>query len=90
MAVVPAADVRPPLVEYYFEAVDDRGLPVASRGDVAAPLRIAVPEEGSSVLGSWWFWTGVGLVVAGAVTAALLLAGGGDGEQQGTFIVTVF
>src|SRR5262245_55237911 len=40
---IPAANVRPPLVEYYLQAVDQGGLPIASRGDAAAPLRIAVP-----------------------------------------------
>ncbi|MCC7537725.1 MAG: hypothetical protein IT379_15995 [Deltaproteobacteria bacterium] len=78
-AVIPAADVRPPLVEYYFEAVDQNGVPLAARGDVAAPLRIAV-AGGDSVLTSWWFWTGAAVVVAGAVTLGIVLAsGGGNG-----------
>ena len=43
-AQIPGAAVKPPLIEYYLEAVDKAGLPVASRGDAATPLRIAVPE----------------------------------------------
>ncbi|MGF1466364.1 MAG: tetratricopeptide repeat protein [Sandaracinaceae bacterium] len=87
-ATIPADDVLPPLVEYYFEAVDGRGLPIASRGDVAAPLRIAVPEAtGGGVLAQWWFWTIVGLVVAGGVATAVALAA--TSGSQGTVVVTV-
>jgi len=87
-AVIPADAVAPPLVEYYFEGVDATGLPVAARGDVAAPLRVAVPAPGGSILTAWWFWVGAALLVGGAVTAGILLAGGGDAEQ-GTFVITV-
>ena len=65
-AQIPAKDVKSPLVEYYFEAVDNTGLPIASRGDAAAPLRIVVPEpQKSSVLTSPAFWVPVGVVVVG-------------------------
>ncbi len=65
-AQIPAKDVRPPLVEYYFEAVDNGGLPIASRGDAAAPLRIVVPEpQKSSIFTSAAFWVPVGVVVVG-------------------------
>ncbi|HQP36421.1 MAG TPA: hypothetical protein PLI95_14635 [Polyangiaceae bacterium] len=74
-AVIPAAAVKPPLVEYYLEALDAKGLPVALRGDAAAPLRIAVPAPAQSggLLSSPWFWTGTGAVVIGGVVAAFLL-----------------
>lgn len=63
---IPGKDVKPPLVEYYLEAVDNGGLPVASRGDAAAPLRIVVPEpQSSSVFTSPAFWVPVGVVVVG-------------------------
>ncbi|HJL06807.1 MAG TPA: tetratricopeptide repeat protein [Polyangiaceae bacterium LLY-WYZ-15_(1-7)] len=92
IATIPGDDVAPPLVEYYFEALDDAGLPVASRGDVAAPLRIAVeaPGEGG-VLTKWWFWTIVGaVVVAGAVTTGVVLSRDDGGmPSQGTLIVNV-
>lgn len=89
IATIPGGDVRPPLVEYYFEGLDATGLPVASRGDVAAPLRVAVPEEGSSIFAQWWFWVGAAVIVGGAVTAGILLAGQGGGADQGTLIIDI-
>jgi len=90
VATIPGDDVRPPLVEYYFEALDDGGLPVAARGDVAAPLRIAVEAPSSgSVFTKWWFWTAAVVVVGGAVTAAVLLSRGGGNESQGTLVIGV-
>ncbi len=89
-ATIPGADVRPPLVEYYFEAVDAAGLPVGARGDVAAPLRIAVPAPGGgSILGKWWFWTIAAVVVAGAVVGTVLLVGGGGQDQRGTLVIQI-
>lgn len=80
-ASIPGAALRPPLVEYYIEAVDDARLPIASRGDAAAPLRMAVPDpdQGSSVLASPWFWVAAAVVVAGGVTGAVLL---GDSPSE--------
>lgn len=71
---IPASAVQPPLIEYYIQAVDKGGLPLASRGDFASPLRIAVPapEEGG-VLTSPWFWIPVGLAVAAAVVVPVVL-----------------
>lgn len=90
-ATIPAGDVAPPLVEYYFEALDAQGLPVAARGDVAAPLRIAVPEPGGNVLEEWWFWTIIGVVVAGGIVAAIVIADqvSNQGPATGTFVITV-
>lgn len=78
-AVIPASAVQPPLVEYYIEAQDGAGLPIALRGDASAPLRIAVPspDQGGSIFGSPWFWAGSAAVVGGVV-AAILLAGKSD------------
>ena len=75
-AQIPAAAVKPPLVEYYLLAVDQTGLPLASRGDAAAPLRIAVPApEGGSVFASPWFWVPVGVaVVGGAIATAIIVS----------------
>ncbi|MBO6935115.1 MAG: tetratricopeptide repeat protein [Deltaproteobacteria bacterium] len=93
VATIPGDDVAPPLVEYYFEGLDANNLPVASRGDVAAPLRIAVEGEGDSgIVGKWWFWTILGVVVVGgAVTTAVLLTrdDGGPSETQGTFVISI-
>ncbi len=82
---IPGSAVVSPLVEYYVQAVDKGGLPVASRGDAEAPLRIAVPEEGSLM---WYehpgFWVPVGL----AVTAGIVL-GAVFGTQAATAESTI-
>jgi len=90
-ATIPADDVAPPLVEYYFEAIDAQGLPIAARGDVAAPLRITVPG-GGNVLEEWWFWTIIGVVVAGGIVAAVVIADQVSQTSEpatGTFVITV-
>lgn len=92
VATIPGADVAPPLVEYYFEALDGQGLPIAARGDVAAPLRIAVPAPGGgiNVLEEWWFWTLIGAVVVGGVVTGVVLATmPTGGPQPGTLIINV-
>jgi hypothetical protein len=84
-AQIPGAAVKPPLVEYYLLATDKEGLPLASRGDAATPLRIAVPEPSGGVLSSPWFWIPVGvLVVGGAVATTIFLT-----QQRDTAAVTV-
>lgn len=91
IATIPANDIRPPLVEYYFEVLDAQGLPIAARGDVAAPLRIAVPAPGGEVWEEWWFWTIIGVVAAGLVIGAVVIADqlSQQGPNTGTLIVTV-
>lgn len=74
-ASIPAAAVKPPLVEYYLTAVDKGGLPLVSRGDSDAPLRVVVSAPSGGVLSSPFFWIPVGVVVAGgAVLTAVLLS----------------
>ena len=76
--------------EYYFEGLDAGGLPVAARGDVAAPLRIAVEGEGSgSIFRKWWFWTAAAVVIGGAVTATVLLTRSDGPANQGMLIVNI-
>ena len=84
-ATIPASAVKPPLVEYYIEVVDDAGLPISTRGDAAAPMRIAIPDpdSGGTVLSSPWFWVATAVVVGGGITGAILLnrdaeSGGGN------------
>lgn len=93
VATIPGEHVGPPLVEYYFEAIDAQGLPVAARGDVAAPLRIAVPAPGSggfNVLEEWWFWTIIGAVVVGGVVTGVVLGTMPPGQQApGTLIINI-
>jgi hypothetical protein len=79
-AEIPASVVKPPLVEYYLEAVDENGLPLASRGDAAAPLRVVVPGGEDDFLTSPWFWVPVGAaVVGGAILTAVLISSSDDG-----------
>jgi hypothetical protein len=83
-ATIPPGGVKPPLVEYYITGVDKGGLPVTSRGDAAAPLRVVVPKEGG-VASSPALWVPLGLaVVGGAVATAILLT-----RSKGTSMVTV-
>lgn len=91
VATIPGEHVAPPLVEYYFEALDAQGLPIAARGDVAAPLRIAVPAPGGNVAEEWWFWTIIGGGVAAAVAIGVIVAvtTGGGGQTPGTLIINV-
>jgi len=89
-ATIPAEAVAPPLVEYYFEGLDDAGLPVAARGDVAAPLRVAVPEPGQSVFKQWWFWVAAVAILGGAAAAIAVVATQSGGEaEQGTFVISI-
>jgi hypothetical protein len=77
--------VQPPLVEFYILALDKDGLPLASRGDVDAPLRIAVPEPKRSVFVSPAFWIPVtAVVVVGAVLTGVLVATVGKGKPNVT------
>lgn len=91
VATIPGDAVSPPLVEYYFEAIDGAGLPLAARGDVAAPLRIAVPAPGGDIASEPLFWVGIGggaLVVAGAIILGVVLGSQG-GAQEGTLVFTI-
>jgi hypothetical protein len=73
-ASIPPEAVKPPIVEYYLEGLDKGGLPIVSRGDAAAPLRIAVPEN----TGAWVIPTviaGAVVFVAGGIIGGLAAAG---------------
>lgn len=83
---LPGEVIRPPLVEYYFEAVDATGVPVQARGDAFAPLRIAVPEPGGI---PWWVWVGGGVLVAGAVTGIVIGVVSSSGSQPATLNISV-
>jgi len=69
-ATLPAAAVKPPLVEYYLSALDKSGLPLLSRGDAAMPLRIVVARE-NGALTSPFLWVPVGLAVIGGAAAGV-------------------
>jgi hypothetical protein len=71
---IPATAVQPPLVEYYILALDKNGLPLASRGDVDAPLRIAVPEKSTPIGKNPAFWVpfSIGVVGVGVLIGVLV------------------
>ena len=88
-AAVPPEEVRPPVVEYYLEAVDPRGIAVASRGDAFAPLRVVVPQaEATPITSRWWFWTGAAAIVAG-VAVGTYYAVSGSSEQAAPARLTI-
>lgn len=39
------------------------------------------PRDDGSILEEWWFWTAVGVVVAGGITVALVAGSGGDTRE---------
>jgi hypothetical protein len=85
---IPGVAVKPPLIEYYLQAVDKGGLPLTSRGDAAAPLRVVVP--GGGVFTSPFFWVPVGVVVVGgAVLTAVLLSSSSSSNSKSTATVTI-
>jgi hypothetical protein len=72
-ATIPSSAVSPPLVEYYLQGFDKGGLPIVSRGDAGAPLRVAVPEPSKG-----WVLPvaiGGGVLGAAAIVGGLALAG---------------
>ncbi|WP_394836215.1 hypothetical protein LVJ94_04815 [Pendulispora rubella] len=90
-ATIPATAVRPPLVEYYIEGIDSGGLPIVSRGDASAPLRIAVPEPKRA---GWVLPAAIGGAVLGAaiIIGGLALTGvfsSGSDARTSTVSVTV-
>ena len=89
-AQVPGDDVRAPAVEYYLEAVDPRGIAVASRGDALAPLRVVVPVEASpSIASRWWFWTGAAVVLAGVVVGTYFAVSGSASSEPAHLTINV-
>jgi tetratricopeptide (TPR) repeat protein len=52
-----------------------------SRLDVAPP---APPSKGPGVFATWWFWTGVGVVLAGAGVTAIALSSSGGSDAPRT------
>jgi hypothetical protein len=70
---IPPDAVKGPIVEYYLEGIDGGGLPVVSRGDAAAPLRIAIPEGG----GGWVLPVAISGSVLGAAAIVGVLAAAG-------------
>ncbi len=73
-ATIAGSDVMPPVVRYWIEATDRAGNGPARLGSQARPLElpvrdIPVAHGDDSILETWWFWTAVGVVVAGSAVA---------------------
>jgi hypothetical protein len=87
-ATIPGRIVQPPLVEYFFEGFDKGGLPVVARGDIAAPLRVAVPAPSKA-----WIYgvgVGVGVAVVAGVIIGVLFATGAIGGGKAIASVSIF
>jgi len=84
---LPASVVAPPLVEYYLVALDNKGIPVATRGDAESPLRIAVPES-QSVITSPWLWVPVGVAVVAAIVIPIVVVSAQTSSADVTIRVT--
>lgn len=82
-ATVPGDRIQPPLIEYFFEALDAQGRVVGTRGDERSPLRVPVPgDEEGSIVEEWWFWTLIGVGVAASVAIPLAVVYGGEGSSS--------
>ncbi len=68
-ASIPPEAVVPTIVEYYLQGFDKGGLPVVSRGDAEAPLRVAVPDQVAA-------WVLPVSISGGVVVVALGIIGG--------------
>lgn len=89
-ASIPPEEVRPPVVEYYLEAVDPRGIAVSSRGDAFAPLRVVVPQaEATPITSRWWFWTGAAAVLAGVAVGTYFAVSGSSEPEPARLTITV-
>jgi len=85
---IPGRVVQPPLVEYFFEGFDKGGLPIVARGDVAAPLRVAVPAPSKGWLIG--LGVGVGVAVVAGVIIGVLFATGAVGGGKSDAVISVF
>jgi hypothetical protein len=80
-ATIAGDRISPPVIEYYFEALDEANNVVGRKGDDRIPMRVPVPggEEEGSVWTSWWFWTLIGVGVAASVAIPVGIVYGTDG-----------
>lgn len=83
--VIPALSIPPDEkgygMEYFIRAVDRWEGTLEEEGNPKKPLRFQVAKANtdSSMIETWWFWTGVGVVVVGGVALAILATqSGGD------------
>jgi hypothetical protein len=74
-AMIPGAQVQPPLLEFHIALLDEAGVPVAAAGSLGQPLSIAVAARKRPVYARAWFWGVIGGVAAAAAVAAGLAVG---------------
>lgn len=87
------ADSSPYKLEYYLEARGEDGAALARVGSPGRPLSVRVGAgrrtgDGPSILSRWWFWTAVGVVVVGGVTAGVVVSQS-DKAPSGTLGPTI-
>lgn len=85
VATIPGESVQHPAAEYYLQATNADGEPLATLGTARAPLRVPVSESGTtngrtSIARRWWFWTIIGTVVVGTALGLGLWLGLRDDE----------
>lgn len=72
----------------YFDDVRELKLEAGEAYDIAVLLR-ALPPETPKVTQRWWFWTIIGVAVAGGATAAIIATTSGGSSGPRTPDVTV-
>src|SRR5205823_159480 len=65
---IPGDAVKAPLLEYYLEAQDEKGVALGTRGDAQTPLRIAVTEASKG-------WV-LPVAIGGGILGAAAIVGG--------------
>ena len=81
-ATLPADAVQPPAVDYSLAAVGEADEVLATLGTARAPLRVPVESERRrGVAREWWFWTHIGVAVAGVATGIAVGVVYGTDEQ---------
>jgi tetratricopeptide (TPR) repeat protein len=90
-ATIAGDRIAPPVIEYYFEALDDENNVVGRKGDERIPMRVPVPggEDDGSWYTSWWFWTIVGVGVAAAVAVPVGIVYGTESTTNDPASVTI-
>jgi tetratricopeptide (TPR) repeat protein len=69
---IPGMAIEAPGIEYYVEALDDNGAPIAAAGSLASPILLDIAARGKPVYKRGVFW-GVlgGVLVAGAIAGVV-------------------
>ncbi len=88
------AGAKPVVLQYYLEVTDSEGRRVQGVGNALAPLTLTVeppsPPVAAAKPPAWytspWIWVGLGVVVAGGATAAVIAT---QGPSTGSLPVTV-